>query len=205
MDELAGKQRPMSQVQAILSELGIQSISALSPQAKGRVERLWRTLQDRLTKELRVAGITSLADANRFLPTFIEQYNARFGVAAREEQAAWRAVPADFDPDYYFAAREERVVRADHTLQWKGTCLQIVPGKAEASLAGKRVWVQTTPDGAVYVYDGKRRLSHRLLDSSLARPVQARTTERQPAKVVDAQARHAARRRQVGWLFTKNP
>ena len=76
-EQLAG-QTPMSQIQRIMAELGIESIPAYSPQAKGRIERLWGTLQDRLTKELRLAGITTLEQANAFLPGFIERYNARF-------------------------------------------------------------------------------------------------------------------------------
>src|ERR1700750_1605858 len=81
-DGLAGR-RPMSQVQSVLAGLGIRSIPALSPQAKGRVERLWRTLQDRLTKELRLAGVSTLDEANEFLPSFIPGFDTRFSVAAR--------------------------------------------------------------------------------------------------------------------------
>jgi hypothetical protein len=77
-DELAGV-RPMSQLQRVMDELGIESIPAHSPQAKGRVERLWGVLQDRLVKEMRAAGICSLEEANPFLPGFIDRYNKRFG------------------------------------------------------------------------------------------------------------------------------
>lgn len=72
-DELAGR-RPASQFQRVAAALGIKSIAALSPQAKGRIERLWRTLQDRLTKELRLASIDTLAAANLFLPAFLTGY-----------------------------------------------------------------------------------------------------------------------------------
>ena len=84
-DELAGR-IPQSQIQRLLSELGIESIPAHSPQAKGRVERLWGTLQDRLTKELRLAGISSLEEANAFLPGFIEHFNAHFAKPPRDAQ-----------------------------------------------------------------------------------------------------------------------
>ena len=76
-EQLAG-QMPMSQVQRVMAELGIESIAAYSPQAKGRIERLWSTLQDRLTKELRLAGSSDLEPANAFLPGFMERYNVRF-------------------------------------------------------------------------------------------------------------------------------
>ena len=84
-DELAG-QPPMSQVQRMMAELGIESITAHSPQAKGRIERLWGILQDRLTKELRLAGVTTLEDANAFLPAFLVRYNARFAQPARSRK-----------------------------------------------------------------------------------------------------------------------
>lgn len=76
-DELAGR-KPQSQIQRIIEQLGITSIPALSPQAKGRIERLWQTFQDRLRKEMRLAGIASLEQANLFLETFIPAYNQRF-------------------------------------------------------------------------------------------------------------------------------
>ncbi len=81
-DELAGRQ-PQSQIQRVMEQLGITSIPALSPQAKGRIERLWQTFQDRLIKEMRLAGIDSLEQANAFLETFIPAYNERFAKPAR--------------------------------------------------------------------------------------------------------------------------
>src|SRR5688500_8099227 len=76
-DELAGR-KPMSQVQRVLEEMGVESIAALSPQAKGRIERLWKTLQDRLVKEMRLENIGTMEQANAFLPCFLERFNARF-------------------------------------------------------------------------------------------------------------------------------
>ena len=87
-DELAGR-KPMSQWQAVLALLGAEPIRALTPQAKGRIERLWRTLQDRLTKEMRLAGIASIEQANAFLADFIPRFNARCGREARDPEAAW--------------------------------------------------------------------------------------------------------------------
>jgi transposase len=84
-DELAGR-RPQSQIQRIIEQLGITSIPALSPQAKGRIERLWQTFQDRLCKEMRLAGIDSLEQANLFLETFIPAYNQRFAKPARDPE-----------------------------------------------------------------------------------------------------------------------
>lgn len=173
-DELAG-QPPMSQVQRIMAELGIESIAAHSPQAKGRIERLWGTLQDRLTKELRLAGVTTLADANAFLPAFIARYNARFARPARDPESAWVPLLMDFDSAYYFAVRETRKVRADHCIRFAGQWLQLLPEPTQPSLVGQPVTVHMLPEGDLYVYHGRHRLPYRpLLAAPAARPARAK-------------------------------
>jgi len=91
-EQLAGRQEP-TQVGLALEALGIESIAALSPQAKGRIERLFGTLQDRLIAELGLEGVQSLEAANRFLKLFIPRFNRRFSVRPRESEKAWRKVP----------------------------------------------------------------------------------------------------------------
>src|SRR4030042_1985699 len=95
-DELAGRE-PMSQLQRVMADLGIGSIPAHSPQAKGRIERLWKTLQDRLTREMTLSGVSSIDEANAFLPRYIERFNHRFGRKPREAEAAWVGLEADTD------------------------------------------------------------------------------------------------------------
>ena len=168
-DELAGRP-PMSQFQRVVASLGITSIAALSPQAKGRIERLWRTLQDRLTKELRLALIGTLEEANRFLPAFIESYNRRFAQQPREAESAWQRLPDAMDFDYYFSTSESRQVRRDHTITWLGQVLQIVPEKNEPSLVMKKVEVHVTPEGSLSIYDGARRVRHHEVGTSVAQP-----------------------------------
>ena len=195
-EELAGQQ-PMSQIQRLWAELGIESIPAHSPQAKGRVERLWGTLQDRLVKELRLAAITTLEEANAFLPGFIERYNARFAKAPQDPHNAWVTLPADLDVPYYFAAREGRKVRADHCVQWLGQLLQLQLKAGEPGLAGKGVAVHVVPEGTVYLYHGQRRLPYRrVVEPDRAVTKASRQVPATP-KVPDPQA--AARRR--AWLF----
>jgi transposase len=199
-DELAGR-RPASQFQRVVASLGIESIAALSPQAKGRIERLWRTLQDRLTKELRLASIDTLREANLFLPSFLASYNTRFAQPAQDPQPAWRALAAGADLHYYFSTSAERQVRRDQTIAWLGRTLQLVPGKDESSLSSKRVEVRVSPEGEVAVYHEGRRVTHREVAPQVA--VSAVKTERrrhpQPSAVPDSQAE--ARRR--GWLYGK--
>lgn len=189
-DELAGR-RPRSQVQRVMEGLGIRGIPALSPQAKGRIERLWRTLQDRLTKELRLAAVGTLAEANAFLPAFIEAYNARFAQPPEEEAGAWVALEAGADLHYHFSTREERKVRRDQTIAYGGENWQLVVGRGEPSLAGKWVGVHVTPEGGLYVYDGERRLEHRVVGAHQL-PVSSEVTALRPPrpkKEPDAQAR----------------
>jgi transposase len=168
-EELAGEV-PLSQIQRLLAELGIESIPAYSPQAKGRVERLWGTLQDRLVKELRLVGIQTPEAANAFLPGFVACYNARFAKAPADAQSAWRRLPEGFDWAYHFSARETRKVRADHCVQWLGQTLALQVKATEPDLAGQTVSVHTLPDGTVYVYDGQRRLAYRRVAQQPAAP-----------------------------------
>jgi hypothetical protein len=201
-DELSGKP-PQSQVQRVMSGLGISSIAALSAQGKGRVERLWRTLQDRLIKEMRLCEIKTIAQANDFLPAFIAAYNARFSQPARESTSAWRALPTGFDFDYTFATRTERVVKRDHTLQWQGECLQIIPEKTLPNLANQRISVHQTPEGAINLYAGERRLSYRVVETKEQRAKLNAPLRR--TTVVDPQVKAAADARRRGWLFTTHP
>lgn len=195
-DELAGKV-PMSQVQRLLAELGIASIPAHSPQAKGRVERLWGTLQDRLVKEMRLAGITSLEVANAFLPHFSERYNARFAKPPRDAQSDWVPLPEGLDLVYHFAAREERTVRAGHCVQWQGQMLQLVLKTGEPSLERKKVNVHVVPEGVVYLYDGKCRLDYGRLEA----PLSATAVMAPPALRAPKTPDPRAKAKQRAWLF----
>ena len=91
-DQLAGGRKPTTQVGRALQELGVQLIVALSPQAKGRIERLWGTFQDRLVSELRLAGATTVEEANQVLWAFLPRFNARFAVPPAQPGSAYRPV-----------------------------------------------------------------------------------------------------------------
>src|SRR5215217_550965 len=139
-EELAGGPLP-TQVGRALRELGIEPIHALSPQAKGRVERLWGTLRDRLVAELRLAGATTADAANRFLAEFLPRFNARFGVPPAASGPAYRPPPAGFDPERVFCFKYERVVRPDNTVAFGGRALQLPATPERASWARARVEV----------------------------------------------------------------
>lgn len=194
-DELAGAP-PQSQIQRLLAELGIAAIAAHSPQAKGRIERLWGTLQDRLCKELRLAGVTTLEGANAFLDEYLVQFNRTFTHPPADPEPAWVPLPADCDLAYYFAAREHRVVRADQTVAWFGQTLQLERTRGESNLAGKRVAVHVIPEGEVYLYAGKQQLRYTVVPPTSRRP--PRQAPSRPTVPPPPRRSNAGQRR---WLY----
>jgi transposase len=200
LDEQLAGETPMSQIQRIMAELGIEAIPAYSPQAKGRIERLWGTLQDRLTKELRLAGVTSLAAANALLPSFSERYNLRFAQAPQDPQPAWVPLPAELDLAYYFAIRHTRKVGADHCIRFLGQRLQLEPGPHDPGLVHQTVSVHVVPEGELSVYHGQRPIPCRPLLECPAVAAQPSAEPPRPPKAVDAQAKA----KQRAWLFGRH-
>ena len=151
-EELQGRQEP-TQLGRILRELGIAYIAAHSPQAKGRVERLWGTLQDRLTSELRLHRVTTLEAANAFLPTFIVDFNRRFARAPAVPGSVWRRPPRDLRDR--LGCRYARVVGRDNTVRVGVRWLAIPPGAHGRSFAGCHVELRELLDGRLQVrHDG---------------------------------------------------
>ena len=140
-----------TQVGRAFAELGIVSIAASSPQAKGRIERLWETLQDRLVIALRLAGACDRERANAVLAGFLPAFNARFGVPAALEPPAWRPVPPTLDLARVCAFRYRRVVGNDNTVRLEGAVLQLPPALRGRSLAGRRVELELRLDGRLLV------------------------------------------------------
>ena len=156
-DDDPGAPSALSQVGRALAELGIASIAAHSPQAKGRVERLWGTFQDRLRVEMRLASVTDIGAANAFLPAFLVRHNARFGVPALDPVPAWRALPAGLDLARVLVFKYRRKVARDHTIRLAGRVLQLP--RAARSYAGRRVEVHVRLDGSIVAFDGDRELA----------------------------------------------
>jgi transposase len=157
-EQLRG-QRELTQVGRALQQLGIRSVRAHSPQAKGRVERLFGTLQDRLVVEMRLAGVTTLAAANAFLPGFLARFNARFAVAAAEPETVYRPLDPEHDPWQICCLGYERVVANDDTIGFGGRRLQLHPPAGRASLARATVAVREHLDGSLSVWHGAHRLT----------------------------------------------
>jgi transposase len=147
-EQLTGAQAP-THVGRMLQELGVGYIQARSPQAKGRIERLWATLQDRLVSELRLRGIATRATANAFLPEFLTDFNRRFSRAAPQAPPVWRRPPRDLD--LVLSCRYSRVVARDNTVRVGPCVVQIPRGPGGRTYARRRVDMRELLDGRVVI------------------------------------------------------
>jgi hypothetical protein len=150
-EQLAGKQSP-TQLGRTLEELGIQSIPACSPQAKGRIERAWRTCQDRLVSELRLAQAVTVEQANAVLTRFCADYSQRFARPAADAASDFRRLPRRFDLDRCLSLHYQRVVAADHTVAFGARSIALPPLPAHRGYAGETVDLSHQLDGVLRVF-----------------------------------------------------
>jgi transposase len=161
----------MTQFGRALSELNIEILCANTSQAKGRVERAHHTLQDRLVKELRLAGISTIEAANAFLPAFVQTYNARFAKPPASERNLHRPIVAIKDLDDILCWREQRSVSRQLVVNYNRMKFMLRPDKTSAAVAGKLVDIYDFPDGRLEirwkglplpysVFDQLQRVSH---------------------------------------------
>jgi hypothetical protein len=148
-----------TQVGRALAQLGIRHIAAYSPEARGRSERAFRTLQDRLPKELALAGITGLETANRFIAEhYLAQHNALFAIAPAEPGSAFVPDPAGRAGEV-LCLQEERRVGNDNTVRWRNLVLQIPPSPLRPHFVRATVRVHEYPNGRLAVFHGPHRLA----------------------------------------------
>jgi len=168
-DELNNTQ-PRSEFERALKELGVGVIHANSPQAKGRIERLFGTLQDRLIKEMRLRGIRRIEEANTFLEAYLPIYNRRFSVSPRERGNLHRPVGEGVDLDPILCIKTERALRNDFTVAHNKKLYQV-----EDQVRGLKVTLQDRLDGSlVMIYKGQRLRFKEIL----ARPVKEQKEQR---------------------------
>ncbi len=167
--EQLAREQPLTQFGRAMKRLGVKIELAYSPQAKGRVERRNGLLQDRLVKELRLAGISDLKKANRFLETeFLPELNRRFWVKPAQAADAHGPVPRDLAE--VLSWEQERIVQRDWTVTWQGRWFQIESGHEALCLVGRSVIVRELRDGAVQLIRAGQKLQCRELAQ---RPVRA--------------------------------
>jgi hypothetical protein len=153
--ELRGEEL-LSEVERALKELGVRVIHADSPQAKGRIERLFRTFQDRLVKEMRLVGAKSIEEGNRFLEGYLPVYNKRFRVLAVGKADLHRPVPKGVRLERVLCRKTERCLRNDHTVAHDGKLYQV-----EERTRAKRVVVEERLDGTVAIVHKDRSFRYR--------------------------------------------
>ena len=180
LEEQLVDRRTPTQFGRALAELGISSIAARSPQAKGRIERAWGTFQDRLVVELRLAGAVDLEAANRVLARFVSRFNRRFAVPPANPEPAWRPLPPDLALDGVCCLKYRRVVAHDDTIRAGATILQLPARSGSRSYAGRRVELQLRLDGRMVVWDGQRTV---LVRPAPADPVQLRALQHARAEL----------------------
>lgn len=155
-----------TQVGRALAQLGIEHIAAYSPEARGRSERAFATLQDRLVKELELAGITTIEAANRFITeVYLPDHNARFAKPPEQPESAF--VPASLEQVQDILCRQEdRIVGNDNTVSYRGLWLQIPASPIRSHFVKARVRVHEYPDGTLAIFHGPRRLASYAADGA---------------------------------------
>lgn len=169
IEEQLNDQKPMSHFEKSLAALDIEVIHANSPQAKGRVERLFKTLQDRLVREMRLLGVKSVEEANAFLEDYLPKYNRRFAKPAASEADLHRAALHSRELDRILCVKEERTVKNDFTIAHNGTFYQL-----EQATRAKKVTVEERLDGSLHIsYKGQdlryREITKQPTDTAEAR------------------------------------
>ncbi|MBN2753547.1 MAG: hypothetical protein JXR81_01640, partial [Candidatus Goldbacteria bacterium] len=153
-EQLKGEE-PMSQFERVLKELGIEVIHAYSPQAKGRIERSFRTHQDRLVKEMRLQNINTMEEANRFLREYyLPKHNRKFCVKPINEEDTHMELRPEQDLNKILVIKTERTVRNDYTMAYEGKLYQL---KTDLALKGRKVLICEALNGKMFIeYKGSR-------------------------------------------------
>jgi Winged helix-turn helix len=203
----------MTQFGRALHELNIDIICANTSQAKGRVERANQTLQDRLVKEMRLAGIASIAGGNAFLPQFMASHNARFAKSPFSDKDMHRPLAAHDNLGDCFAWKEDRTVSASLTLQYDKVIFLLEPCELTRGLARKRVTVVDHPDGQLFIRHKGVELPYRTFDrlqqvdqaaiveNKRLGPVLAYIAERQKELGISRSGNAPRRRGQINHMF----
>jgi len=155
--ELAGE-APRSQFGRLVDELGVELIPSYSPRGRGRVERLFGTLQDRLVKELGLEKVCSLEGANRFLQDFLPRFNTGFAQLPAGPESAYLPLPGNLKLDELFCFKHSRKVRNDNTVSFAGHILQIPADRNRGNYARCRVEVRQHMDGNLSIWHQGREL-----------------------------------------------
>jgi transposase len=174
-DELANRE-PQSHFERAMEELGVEMIHANSPEAKGRIERVFRTLQDRLVKELRLRDIRTKREANRYLRYYLPVHNRRFTVEPKSAADVHRVIPEGMDLDAILCIREHRSLRKDLTIRYYNKFYQIQ--KIPSGLRPKYVWLEKRMNGKMFIMYKGRYFSFKEIEVRLPKQKAVRKRKR---------------------------
>ena len=189
VDEPLAGVKPTSQLGRALGELGVELIAAHSPQAKGRVERLFKTVQDRLVKELRLAGIATIEAANRFVEAWLPSYNRRFAVQPAQAADLHRPKPAGGDLNRILCIKTTRCLRRDWTVVHHGHLYQV-----RTNVRAAHVIVEDRVDGTMRITHHGRPLTYHAIPARPGR-VAAPPKAQVPRRPVTPTRAHPWRKR----------
>ena len=156
-------EKALSQFEEALERLGVRVIHAGSPQAKGRIERLFRTLQDRLVKEMRLAKVKSQEEANRFIEKYLPRFNKRFEKEPKSQVDLHREIPEGMKLVKELSIREGRTLRNDNTVRYDGKFYQLEKGWTRRP---KGVVIEQWVDGTLHMTDGSQELKYRVIEET---------------------------------------
>ena len=171
----------LTQFARAMDQLGIELICANSPQAKGRVERVNQTLQDRLVKELRLAGISDIESGNRFLPAYIDEHNARFAVLPLEDVDAHRPLSTNDDLERTLACRHQRKLTKDLLLQFESQCFRITTKERRVVFPRAIVDIIKLLDGTIQIARNGVLLDYEIAGQRRTVPVRSNKAVRERA------------------------
>lgn len=198
-EQLEGKQTRLTQFGRAMDELGAKMIPAGSPQAKGRIERLWETLQSRLTVELQLAGICSLDEANAFLVAYIKRHNARFSVPAASAEAAFEKLDERINLDHILCIKETRKLDGNCSFSFKGHHYQI-NATGYSPPPRTKVTVLYSPKFGVMASYQDQVYATLSVVKPIARPAQVKSVQKKVAIHAKPAADHPWKKRQ-GYSF----
>jgi hypothetical protein len=168
---------PVSEFGRAVKELGVELIHAHSPQAKGRVERLFNTLQDRLVKEMRLRGIGSIAAANEFLREYLPIYNRRFARKAAQTENLHRLIPKGLNLDRILCIKTERTLRNDFTIAHDRKLYQI-----EEAVTTKKLVVEQYTDGSMAIWCRGQKVKFREIAIRPEKPQELKKQSSSPVR-----------------------
>ena len=172
IEEELNDMRPMSHFEKSLAELGVEVIHAYSPQAKGRVERLFGTFQDRVVKEMRLAGVTNITEGNAFLDGYLPEYNRKYAKEAAQKADFHRPVVDKRALDTILSIKTDRALRNDFTIAHNKKLYQI-----KSNIRAKKVTVKERTDGTMRIIHNGQQLKYQEI---VARPIQEKKLAKKP-------------------------